>query len=68
MFQGNSQFSTWLYRLTVNAALGKIRRSKKRKEVEYEEFLPKFQNDGHHAVRGAGGELYAVPRILRCRA
>ncbi len=50
-FQGNSQFSTWLYRLTVNAALGKIRRSKKRKEVEYEEFLPKFQNDGHHAVR-----------------
>lgn len=51
-FQGNSQFSTWLYRLTVNAALGKIRRSKnKNKEVEYEEFLPKFQNDGHHLVR-----------------
>jgi RNA polymerase sigma-70 factor (ECF subfamily) len=50
-FQGNSQFSTWLYRLTVNAALGKIRRSKKRNEVEYDEFLPKFQNDGHHAVR-----------------
>ena len=50
-FQGNSQFSTWLYRLTVNAALGKIRRSKKPKEVEYEEFLPKFQKDGHHAIR-----------------
>jgi RNA polymerase sigma-70 factor (ECF subfamily) len=50
-FQGNSQFSTWLYRLTVNAALGKIRRSKKNKEVEYEEFLPKFQEDGHHSVR-----------------
>lgn len=50
-FQGNSQFSTWLYRLTVNAALGKIRRSKKSKEVEYDEFLPKFQKDGHHVVR-----------------
>ncbi len=50
-FQGNSQFSTWLYRLTVNAALGKIRRSKRNKEVEYEEFLPKFQDDGHHMVR-----------------
>jgi RNA polymerase sigma-70 factor, ECF subfamily len=50
-FQGNSQFSTWLYRLTVNAALGKIRSSKKHKEVEYDEFLPKFQNDGHHLVR-----------------
>ncbi len=51
MFQGNSQFSTWLYRLTVNAALGRIRRSKKHKEVEYEEFLPKFQKDGHHQAR-----------------
>ena len=51
MFQGNSQFSTWLYRLTVNAALGRIRRSKKHKKVEYDEFLPKFQNDGHHQVR-----------------
>jgi RNA polymerase sigma-70 factor (ECF subfamily) len=50
-FQGHSRFSTWLYRLTVNAALGKIRRSKKNKEVEYDEFLPKFQNDGHHLIR-----------------
>ena len=50
-FRGTAQFSTWLYRLTVNAALGKIRRSKKSKEVEYEEYLPKFQTDGHHAVR-----------------
>jgi RNA polymerase sigma-70 factor (ECF subfamily) len=50
-FQGNSQFSTWLYRLTVNAALGRIRRSKKAKEIEYAEFLPRFQDDGHHAAR-----------------
>jgi RNA polymerase sigma-70 factor (ECF subfamily) len=50
-FRGTAQFSTWLYRLTVNAALGKIRRSKKDKEVEYEEYLPKFQTDGHHRVR-----------------
>jgi RNA polymerase sigma-70 factor (ECF subfamily) len=50
-FQGNSQFSTWLYRLTVNAALGRIRRSKKHKEVAYDEFLPKFQKDGHHQMR-----------------
>jgi RNA polymerase sigma-70 factor (ECF subfamily) len=52
LFQGHSQFSTWLYRLTVNAALGRIRRSKKtKKDVEYDEFLPKFQKDGHHLVR-----------------
>ena len=50
-FRGTAQFSTWLYRLTVNAALGKIRRSKRNKEIEYEEYLPKFQKDGHHLVR-----------------
>ena len=50
-FQGNSQLSTWLYRLTVNAALGKIRSSKKKFEVSYEEHLPKFKDDGHHAKR-----------------
>jgi RNA polymerase sigma-70 factor (ECF subfamily) len=50
-FRGTAQFSTWLYRLTVNAALGKIRRGKKHKGVGYEEYLPKFQQDGHHKVR-----------------
>ena len=51
-FQGNSRFSTWLYRLTVNEALGKIRRRKnQKKEIEYQEYLPKFGDDGHHRVR-----------------
>jgi RNA polymerase sigma-70 factor, ECF subfamily len=50
-FRGTAQFSTWLFRLTINAALDKIRRSKKNKEIEYEEYLPKFQKDGHHSVR-----------------
>ncbi|HEX9787722.1 MAG TPA: sigma-70 family RNA polymerase sigma factor [Candidatus Binatia bacterium] len=50
-FKGYAQFSTWLYRLTVNAALGRMRRSKKKAQVEYEEFLPRFQKDGHHLVR-----------------
>ncbi|HKY09445.1 MAG TPA: sigma-70 family RNA polymerase sigma factor [Candidatus Binatia bacterium] len=50
-FKGEAQLSTWLYRLTVNAALGRIRRGRKKREVEYEEYLPKFQKDGHHVVR-----------------
>ena len=50
-FQGNSQFSTWLYRLTVNAALGKIRRGRRNRENPYDEFFPKFEKDGHHSVR-----------------
>ncbi|MBI2359406.1 MAG: sigma-70 family RNA polymerase sigma factor, partial [Deltaproteobacteria bacterium] len=50
-FRGGSQFSTWLYRLTVNAALGRLRRKKRSKEVNYEDFLPQFQPDGHHRER-----------------
>lgn len=50
-FRGNSQFSTWLHRLTVNAALCRLRRQKHRREVSYEDFLPQFQEDGHHEVR-----------------
>jgi RNA polymerase sigma-70 factor (ECF subfamily) len=50
-FQGNARFSTWLYRLTVNAALGKIRRGRKFTGSQYEEFLPQFEKDGHHKNR-----------------
>lgn len=50
-FRGECALSTWLYRLTVNAALGKLRRQKRSKEILYDDYLPKFQKDGHHAVR-----------------
>jgi RNA polymerase sigma-70 factor, ECF subfamily len=50
-FRGQSQFSTWLYRLAVNAALSRMRRQKRRKEIPYDEFLPRFQKDGHHQTR-----------------
>jgi len=35
----------------VNAALGKLRRQRRSKEILYDDYLPKFQKDGHHAVR-----------------
>ena len=50
-FQGNSQLYTWLYRLTVNAALGRMRRRKAQKQTPYEEYLPKFDKDGDHSAR-----------------
>lgn len=50
-FRGECELSTWLYRLTVNAALGRLRRQKRSKEVLYEDYLPKFKKDGHHLVR-----------------
>lgn len=50
-FRGDSAFSTWLYRLTANAALSKLRRRKKGKEVCLDDYLPQFAEDGHHLVR-----------------
>lgn len=50
-FLGKSEFSTWLYRLTTNAALTKLRQRKREKEVSLDEYMPKFRKDGHHLVR-----------------
>jgi RNA polymerase sigma-70 factor (ECF subfamily) len=48
-FKGDSSLSTWLHRITVNAALMKIRSGARRPETSIEELLPKFDQDGHHA-------------------
>lgn len=50
-FRGTAAFSTWLYRVTANAALGKLRRRKKSEELPLDDYLPSFREDGHHLVR-----------------
>ena len=50
-FRGASAFTTWLYRLTVNAALSRLRRRTRRKEIALDDYLPQFRADGHHLVR-----------------
>jgi len=50
-FRGHSAFSTWLYRITMNAALTKLRQRKRSKAVSLEGFLPRFGEDGHHLQR-----------------
>jgi len=50
-FRGEAAFTTWLFRLTANAALSRLRRRKRNKEVAMEEYLPRFQPDGHHLIR-----------------
>jgi RNA polymerase sigma-70 factor, ECF subfamily len=46
-FEGKSQLSTWLHRVTVNAALMRLRSRKRKREQPIDELLPKFKADGH---------------------
>jgi RNA polymerase sigma-70 factor (ECF subfamily) len=47
-FQAGSKLATWLHRITVNAALMKLRTQGRRPEEEsIEPLLPKFRADGH---------------------
>ena len=48
-FAGQSRLATWLHRITVNAALMKLRSRKRSAERSIDELLPKFLEDGHRA-------------------
>lgn len=48
-FSGRCQVSTWLHRITVNAALMKLRTRRRKPEDSIEDLLPGFLEDGHHA-------------------
>lgn len=50
-FRGKAAFSTWIYRVTLNTAISRLRRQKKGENVDIEEYLPRFREDGHHLVR-----------------
>lgn len=49
-FRSEAAFSTWLYRLTANAALSRLRRRQRNREVIIDDYLPQFREDGHHLV------------------
>lgn len=50
-FRGEAAFATWLYRLTANTALSRLRRRQRRQEIAMDDYLPQFREDGHHLVR-----------------
>ena len=50
-FRGAAAFATWLYRLTANAAITKLRKRKRNREVDLEDYLPEFDENGHYKVR-----------------
>jgi len=47
-FSGACSLGTWLHRITVNAALMKLRTRRRRPEVALEDLLPRFSEDGHY--------------------
>lgn len=49
-FDGRSQLTTWLHRITVNACLMKLRTQRRRPEAAIEDLLPAFAEDGHARV------------------
>jgi RNA polymerase sigma-70 factor (ECF subfamily) len=48
-FESNSMLSTWLHRIVVNACLMKLRTKRRTGgvEIDPEEYLPRFKEDGH---------------------
>ena len=48
-FRGDAQIGTWLHRIVVNAALGRLRKRKRRadKVVDVSELLPSFSDVGY---------------------
>jgi RNA polymerase sigma-70 factor (ECF subfamily) len=48
-FQGNSDLSSWIYRICVNACLMRLRKDQRTETVPIEEFLPVFTKGGAHA-------------------
>lgn len=48
-FKGEAAFSSWLYRIAVNAAYQRLRSRRTRREVALEPFLPVFDEEGRLA-------------------
>lgn len=49
-FRGDAAFSSWLYRITANNAMMKLRTRKRDTTVSLEENMPRFDSEGHFAV------------------
>ncbi len=66
-FQGKSAFSSWLYRITVNAAFMKLRKRKQNQDVPMEEITPAMEKNwlerGDHL--STSGDRHAMNNELR---
>lgn len=71
-FEGGARLSTWLHRITVNAALMRLRSRRRKPEESIEALLPRFGEEGHFERlpapwRDPSGESEAERRQLRAR-
>lgn len=48
-FKGDSQISTWLHSIVVDAALMKLRTRRRKPEEPIQNYMPRFLPDDHHA-------------------
>ena len=62
-FEGKSRLSTWLHRVTVNAALMRLRSRRRKREQPIDELLPQFIPDGHQQNPGPAWNQTALAGI-----
>jgi len=65
-FQGKSAFSSWLYRITVNAAFMKLRKRKQNHSVPVEEITSAMEVDWieREDIKTKSGDLHAIQHEL----
>lgn len=66
-FEGKAKFSSWLYRITVNAAFMKLRKRKQEQSVALDDAVPNYQNkiSSKNAIFGSGGDTLTASSELR---
>lgn len=66
-FQGKSAFSSWVYRITVNAAFMKLRKRKQAQTISIEDLSPgiKEQYMEHDGTFGERSDLFSMNRELK---
>ena len=63
-FRGDASVSTWLYRLTANAAISRLRRRSRQQEVPLDAYLPQFSDDGHNRERPVVDWSHDIERAM----
>lgn len=65
-FEGKSKFSSWLFRITVNAAYMKLRKRKQDRTVSWEDMLPTISNQAlNESAYGARTDDFAMNNQVR---